>query len=39
MKIQNYLVQSSMYNRIFVIGNKTFDTFRNEMNVGDESLL
>lgn len=39
MKIQNYLAQSSMYNHIFVIGNKTFDNFRNEMNVSDESLL
>lgn len=39
IKIQNYLAQSSMYNRIFVIDNKTFDTFRNEMNVSDKSLL
>lgn len=40
MKIQDYVAQSCMFNRISVVGNvKTFDAIRNEMRAIDEHLM
>ena len=40
LMIQDYVVQSCMYNQISVVGNiKTFDAIRNEMKTIDERLM
>lgn len=40
LMIQDYVVQSCMYNQISVVGNiKTFDAIRNEMKTIDEHLM